>query len=372
MQKLHFKMHNSKDAVKIDTFVQMKDNHYNAIRTMFKDSSQVVIRPEVPKLPKLKRDHPDAPVDVSGTLTRKTAFGFNPCLERRLNYRLVQVNNKHTQFVNVNYLIADPVYETAYRCDVRRVETSEKMALKPGDEFLREEEFCNVTTTFAHAKQIMLQKKFETLFTVKLQGDEEYATARDNKVYDIEKARKRNARIREAITSKGMAETHEGKDFLRLMRGPFYQLISQEGPREDLYDCMGTQDLIDSANKEPMRVLLLGKPRSGKTTLANELQTRLNLLRVSPDVWLDKLFAKIKDREENPPDEDPEPELEEGQEPPPKKSWLEPLEEAVMNTLKAGGAPDSDQIIAMVKELVNSPDANTRGFVLDLDFTKEG
>ena len=117
-----------------------------------------MIRPELPKLPKKKRDHPEAPIDVSGTLSRKTAFGFNPCLERRLQYRLVQVDatSKHCEFVNVNYLIADPVFETAYRCDVRRVETSEKMALKPGDEFLREEEFCNVTTSFAHAKQIML------------------------------------------------------------------------------------------------------------------------------------------------------------------------------------------------------------------------
>lgn len=48
----------------------------------------------------------------------------------------------------------------------------------------------------------------------------------------------------------------------------------------------------------------------------------MNLLRVAADVWIDNLFKKIKDREENPPDEEPTPELEEGQEAPPKKSWL--------------------------------------------------
>lgn len=54
--------------------------------------------------------------------------------------------------MNVHYLVEDPVYETAYRCDVHRVETKDKLAFKPSEEFVREEEFCNVTTTFAQAR----------------------------------------------------------------------------------------------------------------------------------------------------------------------------------------------------------------------------
>jgi hypothetical protein len=42
------------------------------------------------------------------------------------------------------------------------------------------------------------------------------------------------------------------------------------------------------------------------------LQARLNLVRISADAWIDNLFKKIKDREENPPEEEPLPELEEG------------------------------------------------------------
>ena len=83
-----------------------------------------------------------------------------------------------------------------------------------------------------------------------------------------------------------------------------------------------------------MRVLVIGKPRSGKTTLTKELEKSLNLVRVSVYNWLDNLFKKIKDREENPPEEEPEPELEEGQERPPKKSWMEPLDELVYNKLR--------------------------------------
>jgi len=92
-------------------------------------------------------------------------------------------------FINVHYLVVDPVFETAYRCDVRRIETSEKMAIKPEDEFKREEEFCNVITPFAQAKQIMLQRKFESFFTLKLQGDTEKGIERDNEILNEERAR---------------------------------------------------------------------------------------------------------------------------------------------------------------------------------------
>lgn len=90
------------------------------------------------------------------------------------------------------------------------------------------------------------------------------------------------------------------------MRGPFYNLISRESSREDDFVNCTTRDLIDSANAELTKVLILGKPRSGKTTLAKALAERLDLVRVSPEVWLENLFVRIKDREENPPEEEEE------------------------------------------------------------------
>lgn len=73
--------------------------------------------------------------------------------------------------INVNYMIVDPVYETAYRSDVKRVETTHKMAIKPTEDFAREEEFVNVTTTYRDVKAIMLSKKFETFFSAKLNDE---------------------------------------------------------------------------------------------------------------------------------------------------------------------------------------------------------
>jgi hypothetical protein len=193
-------MHSSTFTVLVGSYALIKDVQYNSLRLMFKDSNQLVIRPEVKPLKAIaKKNDDDGSVDISRPLSRKSAFGYNPALERRVNFRLTQVEDKKghkiSVFVNVNYLIVDPVFETAYRCDVRRVETSEKMAIKPADEFLREEEFCNVTTPFHMARQIMLQKKFETLFTVKLQGDEDAAVERDNKVYELERHRLKHAKL---------------------------------------------------------------------------------------------------------------------------------------------------------------------------------
>ena len=64
--------------------------------------------------------------------------------------------------LNVNYLIEDPMYATAFRSDVNRIETSNKMSIKPAAEgdIVQPHEFCNVTTNFQKTMQIMLSYKF--------------------------------------------------------------------------------------------------------------------------------------------------------------------------------------------------------------------
>ena len=151
-------------------------------------------------------------------------------MERRVNFKLTVDLNANKTFVNVNYLVVDPVFETAYRCDVKRIETSDKMAIKPEDEFKRDEEFCNVTTSFALSKQIMLSRKFETFFTIKLQGDTEKGVERDNMVLNSERARMKQARSRESIVAKLMEETFDEVPFMKNIGGPFYQLLSESGP----------------------------------------------------------------------------------------------------------------------------------------------
>lgn len=90
------------------------------------------------------------------------------------------------RYINVNYLIEDPIYDTAFRSDVRRVETSGKMAINKTEDYTREEEFCNVTTNFQETITVMLVKKYETFFTAKLQEEDEIEIQRAEKTYDSE------------------------------------------------------------------------------------------------------------------------------------------------------------------------------------------
>ena len=119
-------------------------------------------------------------------------------------------------------------------------------------------------------------------------------------------------------------------------------------------------DLIDAANTAPPSILLLGKPRSGKTSLAKVLAARLDLVHINVENWISKLLEKIKNYE---PPED----LEEGQEPP---KFLSDLEEEVNNALKAGQGPSYQQTVQILKEEIASPLARTKGYILDLTFNK--
>ena len=72
--------------------------------------------------------------------------------------------------VNVNYLLDDPVYATAFRSDVNRIETAGKMSIKPNidGELSQPNEFCSVTTSYQKVMMIMLSYKFQAFWTQKM------------------------------------------------------------------------------------------------------------------------------------------------------------------------------------------------------------
>ena len=99
------------------------------------------------------------------------------------------------------------------------------------------------------------------------------------------------------------------------MKGPFYQLISQSGIKDDDFVTSYTQDLIDYACTPTPKVLLIGKPRSGKSTLAKLLAKKLGLVHVSVENWVQKLMAKIQKYVDEPPEPINDPETGEDREP---------------------------------------------------------
>ena len=111
-------------------------------------------------------------------------------------------------------------------------------------------------------------------------------------------------------------------------------------------------------------MLLLGKPRSGKTTLAKELCKRHDLVHVCVESWLEKFETKRK----NPPEpEEPPEDAPEDWKPP--SIWTE-LEERVLKRLLRGKGPTHLHNVWMLKDQMSSAEAKTKGFVLDLTFYK--
>jgi len=196
---------------------------------------------------------------------------------------------------------------------------------------------------------VMLSYKFQAFWTQKVsekQSPDE--KARDEKTYETEKTRKTASLFKDNLVSKNLTENFDEKNYLKLMRGPFYSLISREGSREDNFVSCTTHDLIDSANAELMKILVLGKPRSGKTTLAEAVSKKLDLVRISTDLWLNDLFDRIKDREENPPEEEEEPEEEAAvEEEPPAEEEGEPELDADGNPIEK---PKPEVVIEEPKE----------------------
>lgn len=134
----------------------------------------------------------------------------------------------------------------------------------------------------------MLVKKFETLYTENLNADEN-DLKRIDKIVEREEQRKKQVRTAEPLNTKGVGETYEEKSLIKMMKGPFYQHASLQGISDDDFVNSATQDLINYATTAAPKVLLLGKPRSGKTTLAKLLAERLNLVHVNVENWLEKL-----------------------------------------------------------------------------------
>ena len=75
----------------------------------------------------------------------------------------------------------------------------------------------------------------------------------------------------ELINKKGIGETYEEKSFIKMMKGPFYQMESKDNLKFDDFSNCADFDLIEAAQAQAMRILIIGKPRAGKTTTARAL-----------------------------------------------------------------------------------------------------
>lgn len=175
-------------------------------------------------------------------------------------------------------------------------------------------------------------------------------------------------RTPEPLNTKGIGETYDEKSLIKMMKGPFFQMISMSGIKDDDFVTSFTQDLIDYATTPTPKVLLIGKPRCGKSTLAKLLAKKLGLVHVSVENWVNRLMTKINKFVEEPPEPIEGPDGE-SRDPTDADLYTE-LECAVKKALQSGSGSSHEQNITILKEEMNSAAARTQGYVLDLVFYK--
>lgn len=144
------------------------------------------------------------------------------------------------EFVNIYYIYDHPDFSAAYRCDHEKYEEAGKLLVAPNETTTSKEEFVPCETSYKMVRQIMLWKKFETMYTEGLLGkdDEEEGGAnmqeRINQAVDREEKRKDKVRNGETFKTKEMMQTFEEKNnFIKMMRGPYYKLMSSGGLVDD-------------------------------------------------------------------------------------------------------------------------------------------
>jgi adenylate kinase family enzyme len=60
-------------------------------------------------------------------------------------------------------------------------------------------------------------------------------------------------------------------------------------------------DVLQYTKLVPLQVLIIGRPKSGKTTLAKSIAKKYNLIYISVESAVDKVIERNKFFEENPP-----------------------------------------------------------------------
>jgi hypothetical protein len=114
-----------------------------------------------------------------------------------------------------------PKLQNYYRQDINKIETKDKLCLKAQEDIKRDEEFNHVETGYKRLRQIMLFKKFESIYNERASADNK-EQKRLKKLIEKEEKRKAAAIKPGNIVQKGLSETYEEKSFIKMMKGPFY------------------------------------------------------------------------------------------------------------------------------------------------------
>jgi adenylate kinase family enzyme len=97
--------------------------------------------------------------------------------------------------------------------------------------------------------------------------------------------------------------------------------------------------VLEYARLVPLQLLVIGRPKSGKTTLARSLAKKYSLIYISVESMIEKVFERSKFFEENPPEADEDGNVKDG---------LLAIEKYVLAQLAKGSAVEEEDVLDLI------------------------
>ena len=205
------------------------DALYNKIRYAFRECLQMSIRlfPEYPNVNLRSSAAARRTDDIP--LTEISKVGYNPVLDRRIEWELHNLPKKKvTLFVNQMYIVDHMDLKYAFKTKLNQIEDKSHLITKEEDGIRREEDFIPAQSTYRQVIQIMLNKKFEN-FYINRSKLEEKEQQRLKKVKEREaKKAKESGAVIEDTSERERIQTEQ-----KTIKDAFHHLMSKEGVIED-------------------------------------------------------------------------------------------------------------------------------------------
>eukprot|EP00828_Plagiopyla_frontata_P023696 TRINITY_DN3029_c0_g1_i10.p1 TRINITY_DN3029_c0_g1~~TRINITY_DN3029_c0_g1_i10.p1 ORF type:complete len:1472 (-),score=263.93 TRINITY_DN3029_c0_g1_i10:1139-5554(-) len=139
----------------------------------------------------------------------------------------------------------------------------------------------------------------------------------------------------------------------------FSRLISREEKLPTTVADPYTSDLLSYARGNPLQILIIGKPKIGRTTFCKELEQKADIEHIEITKLIDKIMIRMKELEET-PEQDAE------GNPIEMIDSLGALEWQIIEDLRNGQAIEQSKLIKLVNKALSEKSVAMRGYILDL------
>lgn len=253
-------------------YVRILDVLYNKFRLALRECLECSLRlfPEYSNINlrsgSVNRGNESIPV------TEISKVGYNPCLDRRISWELHYLTKKKINMhINQMYMVDHVDVQYAFKSKISKIENKTHLVIKEDEGVRREEDFIPAETDYKKMLLFMLNRKFESFYSMRAKAEEK-EQARLKKVKEREKKKS-------VMVPQKSEQAHDPReDHQKALYQQYRHLISKDGIIED--ESVNRFDLINEANKPPLCILVIGKPRSGKSNVSKNLGESLDLVHV--------------------------------------------------------------------------------------------